>query len=52
MKDPVHGLPRAGWPSYSPNGSANLMAANGKVAQLMPMGILQDECAGIPETYD
>lgn len=52
MKDPVHGLPRRGWPAYSPSGSAKLMGANGKVSQLMDVRILQEECAGIPETYD
>ncbi|KAJ5634923.1 para-nitrobenzyl esterase [Penicillium herquei] len=52
MQDPVHGLPRYGWPAYSPNGSAKLMGADGRIFQLMDMTVLQDECAGIPETYD
>ncbi|KAJ5727069.1 chlorogenic acid esterase precursor [Penicillium malachiteum] len=51
MKDPVRGLPRHGWPAFGPNGSAKLMGANGGVSQLMDISILQDECAGIPETY-
>ncbi|KAJ5728538.1 chlorogenic acid esterase precursor [Penicillium malachiteum] len=52
MKDPVHGLPRYGWPAYSPNGSATLMGEKGRVLQLMNITVLQDGCAGIPETYD
>ncbi|KAB8274055.1 Alpha/Beta hydrolase protein [Aspergillus minisclerotigenes] len=48
VKDPVHALPKLGWPAYTPAGYANGFAVNGTVTSLVPITELRAGCAQFP----
>lgn len=46
IKDPVNGLPAAGWPAFSPTGSAMEFAANNMVVQNTSVSRFASQCQG------
>lgn len=46
MRDPVNGLPAAGWPVFNPTGSAMEFAANNMVMQNTSVSRFSSQCLG------